>query len=48
MAVFSVAFEQAVAKESGATFINVSLSALNSKWVGDTEKYISSIFRCVV
>jgi ATP-dependent 26S proteasome regulatory subunit len=35
---------KAVAKESHATFINISMSSLTSKWYGDAEKYVSGLF----
>lgn len=38
---------QAIAKESGATFINVRMGAVQQKWVGEGEKMVSAIFRCV-
>lgn len=34
---------RAVAAESGANFLNISMSALASKWFGEGEKYV----RCV-
>ncbi|CAN0170706.1 unnamed protein product, partial [Ectocarpus sp. 8 AP-2014] len=35
---------QAIAKESGATFINVRMGAVQQKWVGEGEKMVSAIF----
>ncbi|XP_066358331.1 uncharacterized protein [Miscanthus floridulus] len=35
---------KAVATEAGANFINVSMSSITSKWVGDQEKYVKAIF----
>ncbi|XP_074375485.1 uncharacterized protein LOC141717301 [Apium graveolens] len=35
---------KAIAKESGAVFINVKLSKLKSKWYGDAEKIVSAVF----
>lgn len=40
--------EQAIAKESGATFINVRMGAVQQKFVGEGEKTVSAIFRCAV
>ncbi|MCI19366.1 ATPase family AAA domain-containing protein 1-A-like, partial [Trifolium medium] len=31
---------KAIAKESGAVFINVKISNLMSKWLGDAEKLV--------
>ena len=31
---------RAVAAESGANFLNISMSALASKWFGEGEKYV--------
>ncbi|CAN0333145.1 unnamed protein product, partial [Scytosiphon promiscuus] len=36
---------RAIAKESGATFINVRLGTVQQKWVGEGEKMVSAIFR---
>ncbi|CAB1115808.1 unnamed protein product [Ectocarpus sp. CCAP 1310/34] len=35
---------RAIAKESGATFINVRMGAVQQKWVGEGEKMVSAIF----
>ena len=35
---------QAVASESGANFINVSMATLASKWFGEGEKYVRALF----
>jgi len=35
---------KAVASESGANFINVSMSTLASKWFGEGEKYVRALF----
>lgn len=36
--------QQALAKESGACFMNVRASHIQSKWFGDTQKLVSAIF----
>ncbi|KAJ1639179.1 P-loop containing nucleoside triphosphate hydrolase protein, partial [Pavlovales sp. CCMP2436] len=36
---------KAVATESGAAFINISMSEITSKWYGEDEKYVAAIFR---
>ena len=36
---------QAIAKESGATFINVRMGAVTQKYVGEGEKIVAAIFR---
>ena len=35
---------RAVATECGANFINVSMSAIGSKWFGETEQYVHAVF----
>lgn len=35
---------KAMAKESGATFINISASVLTSKWFGDSNKLVNGLF----
>lgn len=35
---------QALAKESGANFINIKPSMLQSKWFGDTQKLVQATF----
>ncbi|XP_009775966.1 uncharacterized protein LOC107803714 [Nicotiana tabacum] len=35
---------KAIAKESGAVFINVRISNLMSKWFGDAQKLVSAVF----
>ncbi|GER33493.1 P-loop containing nucleoside triphosphatehydrolases superfamily protein [Striga asiatica] len=35
---------KALATEAGANFFNISLSNINSKWYGDSEKFVSAIF----
>ncbi len=35
---------KAVATQSGANFINVSMSTIASKWFGEGEKYVKAIF----
>eukprot|EP00191_Tetraselmis_sp_GSL018_P005038 CAMPEP_0177609912 /NCGR_PEP_ID=MMETSP0419_2-20121207/19416_1 /TAXON_ID=582737 /ORGANISM="Tetraselmis sp., Strain GSL018" /LENGTH=1403 /DNA_ID=CAMNT_0019105017 /DNA_START=319 /DNA_END=4527 /DNA_ORIENTATION=+ len=35
---------KAVASESGANFINVSMASLASKWFGEGEKYVRALF----
>ena len=35
---------KAIAKESGANFINIRASAIQSKWFGDTSKLVTAVF----
>lgn len=35
---------QALAKESGCFFLNVTASAVMSKWLGDANRFIRAIF----
>lgn len=35
---------QALAAESGCSFINVTASKLQSKWFGDTQKLVQALF----
>ena len=35
---------QAIAKEAGASFINIRASTLQSKWFGETQKLTQAIF----
>lgn len=39
---------RAVATECGANFLNVSISAIASKWFGESEKYAKAIFSLAV
>ena len=39
-----VAGMQALARQSGACFINVRASTLQSKWFGDTQKLVQATF----
>lgn len=35
---------QAIAKESGARFVNIRASSIQSKWLGDTQKLVTALF----
>ncbi|KAG9138007.1 hypothetical protein Leryth_001267 [Lithospermum erythrorhizon] len=35
---------KAVATEAGASFINISMSSITSKWFGEGEKYVKAVF----
>uniref|UniRef100_A0ACD5Y683 Uncharacterized protein n=3 Tax=Avena sativa TaxID=4498 RepID=A0ACD5Y683_AVESA len=35
---------KAVATESGAKFINIAMSSITSKWLGEGEKYVKAVF----
>lgn len=35
---------KAVAVQSGANFLNISVSSITSKWVGEGEKYAKAVF----
>jgi len=35
---------KAIAKESGARFVNIRASSIQSKWLGDTQKLVTALF----
>ena len=35
---------KAIAKESGANFLNINISSITSKWFGEGEKFARAVF----
>jgi SpoVK/Ycf46/Vps4 family AAA+-type ATPase len=35
---------KAIATESGAHFIHISMASIGSKWFSDSEKYVRAVF----